>query len=312
MTARRIAVVGLGVISRFYLAAIESSRTWELAAVCDVREAALEPHRDTVTCYEDHRTMMAQARLDAVVVTVPNDAHGAICRDALLAGLAVCVEKPLTLSAAEGRELDALARMREVALFTAFHRRYNRNVRALLARQRATGAPIRSMAVRYLELIEEHIGQDTWYLDAERCGGGCVADNGPNAFDLVRLFLGDVEVVGSEITRDGTGTDRQARVALRSGTGVEAVVELDWSHPGETKDVELVLDNGSTLHADMLAGHPEFKSSLWHEYAGILDDFSDTLAAPRTGDGGLAALELVEAAYRAERPSTALPNLEGS
>ncbi|MFD0488179.1 Gfo/Idh/MocA family protein [Saccharopolyspora spinosporotrichia] len=235
MTARRIAVVGLGVISRFYLAAIESSRAWELAAVCDVRDAALDPHRGTVACYADHRTMMAQAQLDAVVVTVPNDAHGAICRDALLAGLAVCVEKPLTLSAAEGRELDALARMREVALLTAFHRRYNRNVRALLARQRATGTPIRSMTVRYLELIEEHIGQDTWYLDAARCGGGCVADNGPNAFDLVRLFLGDAEVVESEITRDGTGTDRQARIALRSGTGVDAVVELDWSHPGRPR-----------------------------------------------------------------------------
>ncbi|GAA2796690.1 Gfo/Idh/MocA family oxidoreductase [Saccharopolyspora taberi] len=295
----RIAIVGLGVISKFYLAAIEELPMWELAAVCDVRESAMDPHRDSVPCFSDHQRMFAETELDAVVVTVPNDVHGDICRDALFAGVPVCVEKPLSVSGAEGRELDALARMRNVPLFTAFHRRYNGNVLDLLAKQRTAGIPIRSMTVRYLELIEEHIGQDTWYLDPQRCGGGCVADNGPNAFDLVRLFLGDVVVSDVSITRDDHGTDRQATVALRTSAGTPATVELDWSHPGETKDVEIVLADGTTWRADMLDGHAEFKSSLWHEYRGILRAFAE--AGPvRTGNGGLAALELVEDCYRRE------------
>lgn len=305
--AHRVGVIGLGVISAFYLRAVEKLADWELAAVCDVREAALAPHDGRVPCYRDHRSMLAGTPLDAVVVTVPNDAHAAVCRDALLAGVPVCVEKPLALTAVEGRALDDLARYRGTLLFTAFHRRYNDAVLALRRRlaDGTGGPPIASMRVRYLERIEEHVGADTWYLDPRRCGGGCVADNGPNAFDVVRLFLGDVEVTGAAIHRDADGVDRQATVHLTAAGGGEATVELDWSYPGETKDVEVRLADGTVLRADLLAGHRGFKSSLRHEYVGILCDLAATLA--RGGPGprdGLAALELVEAAYRADQRST--------
>ncbi|GAA0272658.1 hypothetical protein GCM10009527_081360 [Actinomadura nitritigenes] len=57
------------------------------------------------------------------------------------------------------------------------------------------------------------------------------------------------------------------------------------------------LADGRTLHADMLDGHPGFKGSLWHEYVGVLRDFDRRVRAPRTPDGGLAALRFVRAAY---------------
>lgn len=301
MTARRIGLVGLGTISRYYLRAIERSPDWELAGVCDVRAAALGPHLSRATGYLDHRDMFQTADLDAVVITAPNDAHALVCRDALRAGVPVCVEKPLAVTLEEGRALANAAAGGPV-LFTAFHRRYNDNVLALAERARGRG-PIESITVRYLERIEEHLGGDTWYLDPVRCGGGCVADNGPNAFDLVRLFLGEVEVRDAAITRDSSGADRQAVVRLRSATGVPATVALDWSHPGETKDVEIEFADGGVLRADMLAGHEGFKTSLWHEYEGILAAFGAALDGAHV-DGGLAALELVTDTYRAERADT--------
>ncbi|MEU5849142.1 Gfo/Idh/MocA family protein [Saccharopolyspora shandongensis] len=298
--SRRVGVVGLGAISKYYLHAIDELPGWELTAVCDVRKSALAPHLDRTPCFQDHRTMLRESEVDAVVVTVPNDVHAAVCGDALRQGIPVCVEKPLAVSLSDGLDLARLSRAAGVPLFTAFHRRYNDNVLHLLDQARHR-ADITSLKVRYLELIEEHIGNDTWYLDLRRCGGGCVADNGPNAFDLVRLFLGDVEVARANVTRDAHGTDRQAVVELRSAAGVPATVELDWSHPGETKDVEVLFADGTRLAADMLAGHDGFKSSLWHEYFGILNDFAAAITAePTTTDGGLAALELVDATYRAE------------
>jgi predicted dehydrogenase len=303
----RVGIVGLGVISAFYLAAVDRLPRWELAAVCDVRESALAAHRGRVACHRDHRSMLAQADLTCLVVTVPNDVHAEVCRDALRAGVPVCVEKPLALSAGEGGALATLAREQQTPLFTAFHRRYNDEVLAL-RRRLAGAAPIVSLRVRYLERIEEHIGADTWYLDPGRCGGGCVADNGPNAFDLVRHFLGEVEVTGAEVHHDGAGVDRQALVHLRATGGGEATVELDWSHPGETKDIEVRLADGTVLRADLLANHPGFKRSLWHEYEGILRDFAATQAHGGPGPhDGLAALELVEAAYRAARPTPRTP-----
>ncbi|MFD9869604.1 Gfo/Idh/MocA family protein [Streptomyces niveus] len=303
MKPLRIGVVGLGVISRFYLDAFPGLPTLELVAVCDLREDALAPHRAAgLPCYPDHRRMLAETELDAIVVNVPNDAHAAVCRDALEAGVAVCVEKPLALHLADGRALTELAVSGGSVLFTAFHRRYNDNVLGLL-RSLPEAAAVESVTVRYLEKIEEHVGQDRWYLDPERCGGGCVADNGPNAFDVVRLFLGELTVESAEVVRDGEGVDRQARVELRSAGGVPATVELDWSYPhGEAKDVTVRLKDGTEHHADMLAGHHAFKSSLKHEYVGVLQEFEQAVRAGTDASrAGLAMLELVDATYRTER-----------
>ncbi|OXM72316.1 MULTISPECIES: Gfo/Idh/MocA family protein [Amycolatopsis] len=297
----RLGVVGLGVISKFYLAAARRRPDVTLAAVCDLRAAALEPHAGVVGTYRDHRAMLREAGLDGVVVTTPNDTHAPVCRDALAAGVAVCVEKPLAHRLADGRDLHRAARATGVPLFTAFHRRYNSAVTAL--RAGLSGGPaVSGLTVRYWERIEDHVGADRWYLDPRRCGGGCVADNGPNAFDLVRLLLGEVTVTGAGIRRDARGIDRAARVELRSRDGVPAVVELDWSYPGEVKDVEVRLRDGTVRRADMLAGHPGFKESLWHEYAGVLGAFTAAVAGGSRDDGGLAALELVEQTYhRANR-----------
>ncbi|PYC80519.1 gfo/Idh/MocA family oxidoreductase [Streptomyces tateyamensis] len=297
---RPVAVIGLGVISRFYLAAIEADPGFELAAVCDLSAAALADG-PPVPGYRDHRALLAaHPELAAAVVTAPNDAHYPLCRDLLAAGLPVCVEKPLATDPADAQRLAALAAGRGTVLFTAFHRRYNHPLRELLAR---LDQPVRQLTVRYFEQIEEHIGQDRWYLDPARCGGGCVADNGPNAFDLVRLVLAGAEpaVVRATVERDAAGLDRRAVVELATDEAPprRARVELDWSYPGELKDVSITLADGSVHRADLLAGCPGFKESLWHEYRGILAAFGAALDRPGGHrDGGQAALDLVHAAYR--------------
>ncbi|OKJ05306.1 Gfo/Idh/MocA family protein [Kitasatospora sp. CB01950] len=317
MSGLRVGVIGLGVISRFYLAALENVPGVDLAAVCDHQAELLREFEGRVGCFTDHRAMLAAGGLDAVVVTVPNDLHLAICRDALRAGLPVCVEKPLALRASEGAELAALAAERRVPLFTAFHRRYNAAVREL-CRALAGAAPVRSVTARYFELIEEHVGRDRWYLDPERCGGGCVADNGPNAYDLLRLLAGPMGLDAAEVVRDGDGVDRHAVLELSGAGGVRGRIELDWSYPGELKDVAVELADGSVLRADLLAGHDGFKQSLWHEYEGIVtafagllaghgagddttDDVTDDVTDDERGPDGVDALRVVEAAYRAER-----------
>ncbi|PPK64065.1 putative dehydrogenase [Actinokineospora auranticolor] len=300
----RIGVIGLGVISRYYLAALGESGPLRLAAVCDVRPEALAPYRDEVPCWRDHRDMIAAGGLDGVVVTVPNDQHAPVCHDLLDAGLPVCVEKPLATRLRDGLAMAELAAARGAVLFTSFHRRYNARIRALLEGL-PRGVPIESVTVRYLERIEEHVGADGWYLDPARCGGGCVADNGPNAFDLARLLLGSLQVSSVDIRRDAAGVDRAARVHLAAESGARARVELDWDHPGETKDVEVRLADGAVWRADMLAGFTGFKQSLWHEYAGVLRAFTLAVHTGGVDRDGLAALSLVDAAYRAEQWSRA-------
>jgi predicted dehydrogenase len=296
----RAGIVGLGVIARYYLAALDAHPDVALIAVADVDERALLPLRDTVATYTDHRELLRRERPDALIVTVPNDAHATVCHDALDAGAAVCVEKPLALDLSDGEALLAHARAAGLPLFTAFHRRYNSAFDAL-RHQLPVEIPIEAVTVRYLERIEEHAGPDGWYLDPARCGGGCVADNGPNAFDLVRVLLGEVTVLGADLGYDEPGIDRRAVVHLRGTAGASATVELDWSYPGERKDLEVRLADGTVHRADLLAGHHGFKASLWHEYRGILTDFRTACRThermPAQPDPGLAALTLVIATY---------------
>jgi predicted dehydrogenase len=300
----RLGIVGLGVISRYYLAALtgpDAPPGLRLTAVCDLDPGLLDPYRDRLACHRDHAALLADGGVDAVVVTVPNDAHHPVVRDVLAAGLPVCVEKPLATRLADGEELVALAAARSLPLLTAFHRRYNDNVLAL--RRRVAGRPVRHLTVRYHERIEDHVGRDRWYLDPQRCGGGCVADNGPNAIDLVHLVLGPVELEWAEVVRDAAGVDRQATLNLRAAADATARVELDWSYPhGEAKDVRVELADGGCDGADMLAGHPGFKSSLAHEYVGVLGHFAGVLRGQvASWPDGLEPLRLVTEAYRIER-----------
>ncbi|WP_044986138.1 Gfo/Idh/MocA family protein [Sorangium cellulosum] len=295
-------MIGMGVISKFYVAGFPRVDGAKLVAVCDLRKERVAPFEarglDTTL---DYRELLAREDIDAVIINVPNDEHYAICRDALAAGKHVCCEKPLTIRRADAERLVGQARAAGRTLFTAFHRRYNANVVRALP-QLADRSRIASVTARYLEKIEEHAGDDRWYLDSRRCGGGCLADNGPNVFDTLASFLGRMEVTRAAVERDGGGIDREADVDLVSEGGIPVHVRLDWAYPrGERKDIEVSLKSGERVVIDMLAGFDEFKGSLWHEYEEIVRDFVATIGAGGChGEDGLDAVRLVDDAYAAE------------
>jgi predicted dehydrogenase len=298
-----IGVIGLGAISSYYLDALRSSPDAKLAAVCDSDPARLAEWSDEqVTATGDYRCLFDLADLDAVIVSTPNDRHAEICDAAIEAGRHVCCEKPLVSDTSTARVLEQKAFENGVVLFTAFHRRYNRNVRALATRVRAEGdrhGGIRVCRVRYRERIEDHCGSDAWYLEPARSGGGCLADNGPNALDAARVVVGDLAIESVALEVDQRGIDIRATLELTAARAPRVVVELDWAYDrGEQKDIELELADGTRLYGDMLAGYPLFKSSLGHEYEGIVEDFESAARAGVYDAGtGLANIALIERGY---------------
>jgi len=299
----RVGMIGMGVISRFYVDALKHRLdNPQLVAVCDLSEDRMLPFKEQgLHCFPDYKEMLRKEDIDAVIVNVPNDKHFEICRDAMLAGKHVCCEKPMTLSLPEAEELVRLSRTTGRTLFTAFHRRYNVHlVRALSSLQ--SNKEIASVTASYLEKIEDHAGFDQWYLQPERCGGGCVADNGPNVYDTLAFFLGRMTVVSAHIVRNPRNVDIEAKVELVTPEGIPVSVHLDWAYPyGEKKDVVVHLKNGETVAVDMLAGFTEFKSSLYHEYEEILKDFAVKIESGDChGDDGLDAVRLVHETYGTE------------
>ncbi|MFG2263759.1 Gfo/Idh/MocA family protein [Streptomyces sp. NPDC048720] len=309
----RYGVLGLGAIAPYFLKAIERCPHSTLAAVCDLDPAKTESlAKDGTLAFTDYRELLAAGVCDAVIITLPNHVHAEAAIAALDAGVAVCCEKPLAVTSAEASRMAAAAVRTGTTLFTAFHRRYNHHLLALREALPEDRSQIAKLTVRYHENILEHIGGDRWYLDPERCGGGCLIDNGPNALDMAHVLVGGLTLVGARLADVRAGIEYVAELDLMSQDGVPVRVELDWAlTTGETKDVVAELADGTVLRADMLEGFTAFKSSLRHEYDGILADFRDQVAAGRTSCGtGVEIVRLVEDAYaagRGERRRSKLP-----
>lgn len=108
-TSRRAAVLGAGYISSFHIAAIKALGNVELAAVCDLnvnRAQSLAQANGIAASYADLELMLEREKLDVVHVLLPPTAHTAAVKRILDAGVDVLVEKPLSPSSDECRQLE--------------------------------------------------------------------------------------------------------------------------------------------------------------------------------------------------------------
>ncbi|MFI4879337.1 MAG: Gfo/Idh/MocA family protein [Steroidobacterales bacterium] len=105
----RAAVIGVGYLGRFHAQKYAQARGCELVAVVDSRAQAREQVAGEVKAraLSDYRELLGQ--VDAVSIVTPTPTHFAVARDFLEAGAHVLVEKPVTETPAEARELIALA-----------------------------------------------------------------------------------------------------------------------------------------------------------------------------------------------------------
>ncbi len=110
----RIAVIGTGWWATYtHIPAVQAHLEAELVTLCDRDPDRLRAAADAYGVtrrYTDHRAMLAAETLDGVIIATPHATHYAVARDCLSHGLHVLLEKPMTLSAPEARDLVELAR----------------------------------------------------------------------------------------------------------------------------------------------------------------------------------------------------------
>ncbi len=121
----RAAVIGVGYLGRFHAQKYAQATECELVAVADARQeagakVAAEVGTRAVT---DYRELLG--KVDAVSVVTPTPAHLPITRDFLNAGAHVLVEKPITETIDEAREMIALAARNKRVLQVGHLERFN-------------------------------------------------------------------------------------------------------------------------------------------------------------------------------------------
>jgi predicted dehydrogenase len=119
------AVIGVGYLGRFHAQKYAQAAGCELVAVVDPsREAREQVGAELkVPAVADYRELVG--KVEAVSVVTPTPQHFAIARDFLAGGSHVLVEKPITETPAEARELIALAGARSRVLQVGHLERFN-------------------------------------------------------------------------------------------------------------------------------------------------------------------------------------------
>ncbi len=126
----RVAVVGVGYLGRFHAQKYAAIDQCELVAVADTNaqaSAALASELGT-KALSDYRELLGD--VDAVSIATPTATHFDIASQFLQAGVHVLVEKPITESVEQARQLIATARAVERVLQVGHLERFNPTILA--------------------------------------------------------------------------------------------------------------------------------------------------------------------------------------
>jgi predicted dehydrogenase len=225
----RVGLVGYGLAGAvFHAPLIEATpglRLHTVATADPERRARLAREYPEVRAVHDAEQLLADpARLDLVVIASPNRAHVPVARAALDAGLPVVVDKPLAATAAEARELAALATAKGVLLTVFQNRRWDsdfRTVQQLIA-EGALGTVHRfeSRFERWRPVLKAG-----WRESADPAeAGGLLYDLGSHLVDQALHLFGPALLVYAEADarRSGAAVDDDVFITLTHASGVRS------------------------------------------------------------------------------------------
>jgi predicted dehydrogenase len=227
----KIGMFGGGMVNQighlpFYLA----DKRCEIICVAEPRPSLLEALRGQLGAdrvVEDHRALLADPRVEAVVISVPRAATGPLTLEALEAGKHVMVEKPMAHSAGQARRLVDAARARGLIYAIGYMKRYDPGIqaaKALFDQVMAEGRLGRLLLARFYDYSnayavappahvrpkESRVQRfDTWPThpdwlpEAYRGVFGWFMNAASHDINLLRYFFPDnLEVVGAQATAE--------------------------------------------------------------------------------------------------------------
>ncbi len=312
------AILGAGRIGQVHARAVAATPGAGLIAIADPVTAAAEAVKSAYGC--DIRSIdaiLASQDIDAVVICTPTDTHADLIEQFVRAGKAVFCEKPVDLSLA--RVAACLKVVAEVqgTLMVGFNRRFDPDFMAVKAAIDAG----RIGSVEMVTIISRDPGAPP--ADYIKRSGGIFRDMTIHDFDMARWLLGEevetVQAAASVLTDPAIaalGDFDSANVILRTASGRQAIISNSRRATyGYDQRIEVLgsagmiaaenqAENRVTL-ADKAGYHAapllnffmtRYTAAYANEIAAFVKAISQGTAMPATGQDGLLALALADAA----------------
>ena len=292
-----------------------------------------------VTTYRTLEELLADSRVELVVVNTPNTTHYEYTKKALEAGKHVVVEKPFTVRSSEAAELDALAGKMHKKLSVYHNRRYDSDYRTIK----------RIFSEGWLgEVVEAEFHFDRYraelspktHKEMAEPGTGSLYDLGSHLIDQALQLFGMPDAVFADIEalRPGSQVDDyfelllyypKRRVRLKCSYLVREPLPGYILHGRQGSFIKAKTDvQEATLQAGVLPGtpgwgkEPEGEKGLLHAerdgrpfreyvvseqgnymdyYQGVYDSIRNNRDVPVPAADGLAVIRIIEAAFESSR-----------
>jgi predicted dehydrogenase len=163
----RVGLLGCGPISQAaHLDAIRKARNADLYAICDIAKDLTD--RLAVICqpqavYNDFAAMLANPRVEAVVIAVADQFHVPLCRQALAAGKPVLVEKPLGVTVEECEGLRDLVARTGLVFQVGNNRRFEPGMTEARRFLREEAGDLLALEAWYYDSVYRYTMQDNLY-----------------------------------------------------------------------------------------------------------------------------------------------------
>jgi predicted dehydrogenase len=176
-----------------------------------------------------YEALAADDDVDVVYVATPHSAHFSAARTCLLAGRAVLVEKPFTVTAAEAVELAELAARSGLFAMEAMWTRFNPLIRQI-------NDTVRNGDLGDVVLVQADFSEQVRFDAEDRMwnpglAGGAVLDLGVYPISLGSMLLGEPAEIRALTSRAPTGVDANTAIIGRYARGALGVYHCGlWAH----------------------------------------------------------------------------------
>ena len=337
MNKVKIGIIGIGNMGSAHLQCLRQQEVQglEAAAVCDIdssRLAAVHREYPELPCYEDYRDLLADASIDAVIISVPHPMHAEIGIAAFARGKHVLVEKPVDIRVSAAKRLNAAAQKSGKIFGIMFNQRTNglyQEARRIV-QSGELGELKRSVwIVTNWYRTQAYYDSGSWRATWKGEGGGVLLNQAPHNLDLWQWICGMPSSVTAFLDTGkyhSIEVEDDAAIYTRYENGATGLFLTSTGEAPGTNRLEisgtlgkLVLENGILKHWRLLederevcknstegfcqieSAYTEYTTSEESAHRGILQNFAnailhgEALLAP--GYEGINELTLSNAAY---------------
>ncbi|MAF83648.1 MAG: hypothetical protein CL797_06040 [Chromatiales bacterium] len=238
-----------------------------IVAVCDQSKMLLNvlKKRVDVAVYTDMSQMFEEANLDLVIISTPTSSHSEIVQLAIASNCHIFVEKPFSLTPAQGEQALSLLDGQQLVNQVGYVNRFNEvfvEVKRLI-----TQGVIGDIQTFNSEMYGATVLKDakSGWRGTTNLGGGCMYEFASHCIDLVVYLIGSPDKVVGSVMQSifSAGVEDLVTSTFVYDNGCSGTISVNWSDETFRKPANIFTIIGSK--GKIIADKHEYKIYLKQE-----------------------------------------------